>query len=79
MDIADLPHYWPPSVAPKPREWLAENLTAGMLREGNWRIAARIGADGSAAEITELSGMARADGVTVHWLRPIPPFFPGQD
>ncbi len=74
MDIADLPHYWPPSVAPKPREWLAENLTAGMLREGNWRIAARIGADGSAAEITELSGMARADGVTVHWLRPIPPF-----
>ena len=74
LDIADLPHYWPPSVAPKPREWLAENLTAGMLREGNWRIAARIGADGSAAEITGLSGMARADGVTVHWLRPIPPF-----
>jgi len=74
MDIADLPHYWPPSVAPKPREWLAENLTAGMLREGSWRLAARIGADGSAAEITELSGMARADGVTVHWLRPIPPF-----
>ena len=74
LDIADLPHYWPPSVAPKPREWLAENLTAGMLREGNWRIAARIGADGSAAEITELSGLARADGVTVHWLRPIPPF-----
>jgi hypothetical protein len=74
LDIADLPHYWPPSVAPKPREWLAENLTAGMLREGNWRIAARIGADGSAAQITELSGLARADGVTVHWLRPIPPF-----
>ena len=74
MDIADLPHYWPPSVAPKPREWLAENLTAGMLREGNWRIAARIGADGSRAQVTELSGVARADGVTVHWLRPIPPF-----
>ncbi|MCA3337447.1 MAG: hypothetical protein INF90_02860 [Roseomonas sp.] len=74
MDIADLPHYWPPSIAPKQREWLAENLTAGMLREGNWRLAARIGADGGAAEITGLSGIARADGVTVHWLRPIPPF-----
>ena len=74
LDIADLPHYWPPSVAPKPREWLAENLTAGMLREGNWRIAAKIGADGGGAEVTELSGIARADGVTVHWLRPIPPF-----
>jgi len=74
LDIADLPHYWPPSVAPKPREWLAENLTAGMLREGNWRLAARMGADGSGAEVTEISGMARADGVTVHWLRPIPPF-----
>ncbi|MCA3356993.1 MAG: hypothetical protein ING02_03275 [Roseomonas sp.] len=74
LDIADLPHYWPPSVAPRPREWLAENLTAGMLREGNWRITAKIGEDGSAAEITALSGVARADGVTVHWLRPIPPF-----
>ncbi|MCA3352354.1 MAG: DUF3971 domain-containing protein [Roseomonas sp.] len=75
MDIADLPHYWPPSVAPKPREWLAENLTAGMLREANWRIAARIGADGSGAAVTGLSGVARAEGVTVHWLRPIPPFY----
>ena len=74
LDIADLTHYWPPSIAPKPREWLAENLTAGMLREGAWRFEARIGADGSAAEITGLSGVARADGVTVHWLRPIPPF-----
>jgi len=74
LDIADLPHYWPPSVAPKPREWLAENLTAGMLREGNWRIAASIGADGNSAEVTGLSGVARAEGVTVHWLRPIPPF-----
>lgn len=74
LDIADLPHYWPPSVAPKPREWLAENLTAGMLREGAWRVEARIGADGSAPGITGLTGSARADGVSVHWLRPIPPF-----
>ena len=74
LDIADLPHYWPPSIAPKPREWLAENLTAGVLREGAWRLEARIGADGSGAEITGLSGLARAEGVSVHWLRPIPPF-----
>jgi hypothetical protein len=74
LDIADLPHYWPPSVAPKPREWLAENLTAGMLREGAWRVEARIGADGSAPAITGLTGSAQADGVSVHWLRPIPPF-----
>ncbi|MCA3299046.1 MAG: hypothetical protein ING28_13095 [Roseomonas sp.] len=74
LDIADLAHYWPPSIAPKQREWLAENLTAGMLREGNWRLAASIGADGNSAEVTGLSGMARAEGVTVHWLRPIPPF-----
>ena len=74
LDIADLPHYWPPSVAPKPREWLAENLTAGMLREGAWRVEARIAADGSAPAIIGLTGSARADGVSVHWLRPIPPF-----
>lgn len=74
LDIADLPHYWPESVAPKPREWLAENLTAGMLREGTWKLGARMAADGSAAQITSLSGVARADGVSVHWLRPIPPF-----
>ena len=74
LDIADLAHYWPPSIAPKQREWLAENLTAGMLRESQWRFAARIGADGNGAEITALSGFARAEGATVHWLRPIPPF-----
>ncbi|MCA3425456.1 MAG: hypothetical protein INF34_02030, partial [Roseomonas sp.] len=74
LDIADLAHYWPPSIAPKQREWLAENLTAGMLHEGQWRLAARIGADGNGAEITALSGIARAEGATVHWLRPIPPF-----
>jgi len=74
LDIAELQHYWPPSIAPKPREWLAENLTAGMLREGHWRAEARIGADGTAPAITSLSGTARAEGVTVHWLRPIPPF-----
>ena len=74
LDIADLAHYWPPSIAPKQREWLAENLTAGMLHEGQWRLAARIGADGNGAEITALSGIARAEGTTVHWLRPIPPF-----
>ncbi|MCA3362541.1 MAG: hypothetical protein ING08_14460 [Roseomonas sp.] len=74
LDIADLPHYWPPSVAPRPREWLAENLTAGLLREGAWRVEARIGADGSGPAITGLSGTARAEAATVHWLRPIPPF-----
>lgn len=73
LDLADLAHYWPPSVAPKPREWLAENLTAGVLREGSWRVEARIGVDGSAPAITGLTGSARADGVSVHWLRPIPP------
>lgn len=73
LDIADLTHYWPPSVAPKPREWLAENLTAGMLEEGQWRIEASIGLDGNAPEITTLEGEARARGVTAHWLRPILP------
>ncbi|MFN7276033.1 MAG: DUF3971 domain-containing protein, partial [bacterium] len=73
LDIADLPHYWPLSVASKPREWLAENLTAGTLPEGRWRVEARIGADGSAPALTSLTGTARAEGVSVHWLRPIPP------
>jgi hypothetical protein len=78
--FADLPHYWPAGVGSGERSWILENVTAGSVRNGRWRVEARLppppaGGHAAAAgpEVTALSGTAEATGVTVHWLRPIPP------
>ncbi len=73
LDMADLPRRWPLGVAPKPRIWLTENVTAGQARNGRWTVEARVPATLDDVEPTALSGTAEASDVTVHWLRPVPP------
>ncbi len=73
LDLQDLARRWPAGIAPKPREWLTENLTAGVLRNGRWSVAARLPAALDNLEVTNLSGGLEASDVTVHWLRPVPP------
>jgi hypothetical protein len=71
--LADLPHYWPVGVARGARHWLAENITAGTARNGAWRVAFAGDVATGTAEVTAIEGGVEAEGVTVHWLRPIPP------
>ena len=71
--IPDLAHYWPAGLAPGARHWIAENITAGAARDGTWRIVAEGDVATGAARLTGFEGSASADGLTVHWLRPIPP------
>lgn len=76
LSFADLPAYWPEGLGSGERRWILENVTAGVVRDGRWRLALRLPADlaaGAALTITSLSGQAEATGATVHWLRPIPP------
>ncbi len=73
LDLSDLPQRWPPGVAPKPRAWLTENITAGLARNGRWTIGARLPPGLDNVEFTTLAGTAEATDVTVHWLRPVPP------
>lgn len=71
--LGDLPYHWPEGVARNARWWLAENLTAGVARDGTWRIALAGDVATGALRVTALDGSAQAEDVTVHWLRPIPP------
>ena len=71
--LADLGSYWPEGLVPNVRNWLVQNVTAGEARAGAWRIEAELPEALDAVRVTALSGRAEASGVTVHWLRPIPP------
>ncbi|MFH5923618.1 DUF3971 domain-containing protein [Roseomonas xinghualingensis] len=73
MAVPDIGRYWPPDVAKGGREWVTNNLTAGMARDGHWFLEGEAPADFSTGRVTDAGGSVRAEGVTVHWLRPIPP------
>ncbi|RYI99701.1 MAG: DUF3971 domain-containing protein, partial [Acetobacteraceae bacterium] len=74
--FADLPTYWPRGLgSPKggEREWITQNITAGTIRNGQWRIEAEAPAgEPEGLRITALTGTAEASDATVHWLRPVP-------
>ena len=72
LAFADMPTLWPEGVAPKPRKWMVENMLAGVAQEGQWRFDLAL-PDGQAPQLRALSGRAAASGVTVQWVRPIPP------
>ncbi|MBR0656067.1 YhdP family protein, partial [Plastoroseomonas arctica] len=71
--FADLARHWPDGIAPGARRWMGENITAGQARDGRWRISGEIPQSFDDVRITGLTGTVAADGVTVHWLRPVPP------
>jgi len=73
LAFADLAHYWPAGLARGAREWMTENITAGMLRGGVFRIAGRMDPATGSITLTAFDGEAAAEAATVHWLRPIPP------
>ncbi|MCS6892614.1 MAG: DUF3971 domain-containing protein [Rhodovarius sp.] len=72
LALADLPRHWPEALAPGARGWITRFVTAGELREGRWR--AELAEDGAGGwALLALSGEARVERATVHWLAPIPP------
>ena len=71
--FADLPTIWPKGMAPNPRAWITKNITAGAGRDGAFALTLEAPADLSDVSLTALSGQMRADDLTVHWLRPVPP------
>nr|WP_282572234.1 AsmA-like C-terminal region-containing protein [Roseomonas acroporae] len=71
--LADLPGYWPPRLGGHEREWITENLTAGIARNGSWQAEGEVSAAFDRASLAAASGTLEVAGATVHWLRPIPP------
>ena len=71
--VVDLDRLWPGDLVVGVRAWLVENLTAGVGRDGRWVVKGEMGPGLPQPRMTEVSGTLRAEGATVHWLRPIPP------
>ncbi len=73
LPLADLARWWPEGLGSGERDWILENVTAGVARNGSWRVAAEAAADLSGLQVTALTGTLDVADATVHWLRPIPP------
>jgi hypothetical protein len=71
--FADLPALWPQGVGGGARDWITQNITAGIARNAHIEIGADLRPDFSDATLTAAHGTLDGDGLTVWWLRPIPP------
>ena len=73
LPIAELGRWWPEGIGDGARVWILENLTAGIARNGRWRIVAEAGGDLPDPILSAFDGTLQVADATVHWLRPTPP------
>ncbi len=66
---------WPPEISPHPRDWILANLSHGQIRSATARLAAHLpaGMPFGALIVDRLDGELVPEGVTVRYLRPMPP------
>jgi hypothetical protein len=72
--FADLPVLWPEGVGGGARPWVTKNVTAGIGRDVKITLALAADRTWNDLVLTEVSGGLEAEDLTIHWLRPIPPF-----
>lgn len=74
---ADLKHLWPKGVAAGGREWILQNVEQGGVKtlHASAEISAKDDGKGDISDIavTKFDGGFDFSGVTVHFLRPLPP------
>jgi hypothetical protein len=73
VSFADLARLWPQGMGGGARAWVTQNITAGTARDGHVDLALDVQPDFSDATLTAAHGTLDGDGLTVYWLRPIPP------
>ncbi|GAB4373044.1 MAG: AsmA-like C-terminal domain-containing protein [Kiloniellaceae bacterium] len=74
VQIAQLPAYWPASVAPDARPWVVENVTRGLVDKATAALKVTVpDGDFAAAEIDEFGGTLQYRDLEVHYLRPLQP------
>jgi len=73
IDMAELAHYWPSQARPKARAWIVGHVTSGHVGRAESSVALRMpGGDTGATVVDEMTGTIVADGLTVHYLDPLP-------
>lgn len=78
VNFADLPELWPKSVGGGARAWVTQNITSGVAQDGQIRVAFTARENLSNFTLTRATGTLEGTGLTVHWLRPLPPIENGQ-
>jgi hypothetical protein len=73
IDAALLDGYWPNGVAEDTRAWLVPNLPAGMIDDLQADFHVRVPATPADRPLVEVNGTMQTSGLTVHYLRPLPP------
>jgi len=76
LEFDDLSALWPVGLGRGVRNWVLENVTAGVAHDGHVVLgfAAPAQLSGlSDLHLTSAGGRLAGNGLTVHWLRPIPP------
>ncbi|HST74195.1 MAG TPA: AsmA-like C-terminal region-containing protein [Acetobacteraceae bacterium] len=71
--FADLRVLWPEGVGGNARDWVTQNITAGTARDARVEAQLDSAEDFSDVVLAGATGTLAGDGLTVHWLRPIPP------
>lgn len=74
FNFTDLAMLWPVGAANGARRWVTQNATAGLARDARVRLGLRVSPDFSEIGVTGVGGGLEADDLTIHWLRPVPPF-----
>ncbi len=82
MSLRDLPvdrlaKIWPRQIAVDARAWVVPNITAGMVSAADLELELALPGDFAAVELRRLSGTLATEGLTVHYLRPLPPITDG--
>ncbi len=77
--FADLAAIWPEGTGgPGTRPWITENITAGYADHVHVEADLTAPADLSDVALTRIDGGLDAHGMTVWWLRPVPPMVGGE-
>ena len=77
VPFADLARYWPAGVGGGARPWLTQNVTAGTATDAQVALTLASAADLSGLALVAASGTIQGSGLTVYWLRPLPPITQG--
>jgi hypothetical protein len=76
VPMATLRHYWPETGGglDNPREWIVDNIDAGALQEAEANLDVDLlGGDAAAVSVRSFAGKLKANGLSIHYLPPLPP------
>jgi len=75
LPVDDLHRYWPAWTHPAAHDWVADNISGGIIEQGDVTAVVRIGGaeEGGRVSLPVLNGTLRFRDISVHYRRPMTP------